>query len=305
MQLKKGLLYLLLLLTVFSEGCSQNSKDTLAVLRNRKLILLGSSAVVSAGSLIYLHQVWFSQYNTGTFHFFDDSKEWLQMDKCGHALTNFQISNLMMKSFKWAGFNKNQTLFIGGTMGLSYMTLIESLDGLSSGWGFSWADMGANTIGTALAITQQAIWQEQRLNLKFSYHSTGYPKYRSDLLGKNTSEQILKDYNGQTYWLSVSPFSFIDKEKKMPRWLALSVGYGADGMLGGEYNNVAVVDEQGFVTTFNRERQLYLSLDVDFSKIKTHNKWLQALFNAINVVKIPAPTIEFQNGKTKFYYLYF
>ena len=227
------------------------------------------------------------------------------MDKVGHFHSTFQISNLTMKAFAWAGYNNKQKLFIGGTLGYGYMTAIEVMDGYSKGWGFSWPDMAANTLGTALAIGQEAAWKEQRFNLKIGFHQTSYAQYNPNLLGKNLSEQMLKDYNGQTYWLSVSPFTFIKSDKKLPKWLCLSFGYGADGMLGANYNNVVVQDNEGNVTTFDRQRQYYFSIDVDLSKIKTRSKFLNAVPNSFNILKIPAPTLEFQNGKTKFHYFYF
>lgn len=274
-------------------------------MKQRKIGLLAGSAALTTGSLIYLNQVWYSQYNSGKFHYFDDSGEWLGMDKAGHVISNYQISRLMMDAFQWAGFSKKKKLFIGGTMGFAYMTVVEVMDGYSTGWGFSWADMGSNALGAALAIGQSAAWNEQKINLKFSFHQTSLSKHNPNLLGSKLSEEILKDYNGQTYWLSISPFSFIRSDKKLPRWLALSFGYGADGMLGANYNNFLVLDEQGNVTNFDRVRQYYISLDVDLSKIKTKSKALKAVFNALNIIKIPAPTLEISNGKTKFHYLYF
>lgn len=279
--------------------------DSLPNYKSRKLFLASSTGALSAGSIAYLGHVWYSKYNTSKFHDFDDAAEWLQMDKVGHTLTNFQMANLMMKSFDWAGYSRKQSLFIGGTIGFSYMAIIEVMDGYSKGWGFSVTDMAANTLGSAIAISQHALWKEQRFNLKFSVHQTKYAQYNPDLLGDDFGSRILKDYNGQTYWLSVSPFAFVKSNKKLPKWLAISFGYGADGMLGAFYNNVAVIDNEGNVTEFPRQRQYYLSLDVDLSKIKTKYKFVNAVFNAFNILKIPAPTLEFQNGKTKFYYFYF
>lgn len=304
--MKKRFLYFLILFSLFKNEFAFLPKDTVVNYQKRKLILLGSTGALSAGSIAYLGHVWYSKYNTSQFHFFDDSKEWLQMDKVGHTLTNFQMSNLMMKSFNWAGYTRKQTLLIGGTIGFSYMAIVEVMDGYSKGWGFSPADFGCNTLGTAIAIAQQAFWKEQRFNLKFSVHTTKYAQYNPDLLGDDFGSRILKDYNGQTYWLSVSPFSFIKSDRKLPKWLALSFGYGADGMLGAFNNNeVLIEDAQGNVTQYQRQRQFYFSLDLDLSKIKTKSKLLQAVLNAVNIVKIPAPTLEFQNGKTKFYYFYF
>ncbi len=294
-----------ILASEISFGNSFAVKDSLKQTKYKKMFLLSSCIGLTAGSLVYLNQAWYSQYNTGKFHFFDDSKEWLQMDKAGHCLSTFQISNLTMKAFNWAGFNTKQKLFIGGTLGFGYMTAIEIMDGYSSGWGFSWADMGANTLGTAIAISQEAVWKEQRFNLKISFHQTSLAQYNPSLLGKDLSEQILKDYNGQTYWLSVSPFTFMKSDKKLPKWLTISFGYGADGMIGASYNNIAVIDAEGNVKQFDRIRKYYLSIDMDLSKIKTKSKFLNAVLNGLNILKIPAPTLEMSNGKAKFHYLYF
>lgn len=304
--MKAILKYCILLLFVCESGFANSfSKDSLSFVKKKKIGLGVFCGALTGGSLIYLNSVWYSQYNTGKFHYFDDSKEWLLMDKVGHFHSTFQISNLTMKAFDWAGYNRTQKLFIGGTLGYGYMTAIEIMDGYSKGWGFSWADMGANTLGTALAISQEAVWKEQRFNLKIGFHQTQYAQYNPELLGKNFSEQMLKDYNGQTYWLSVSPFTFIKSDKKLPKWLAISFGYGADGMLGANYNAFVIQDSEGNVTDFKRYRQYYFSLDVDLSKIKTRYKFLNAVLNSFNILKIPAPTIEWGNGKAKFHYLYF
>ena len=285
-------------------GNGQN--DTSINYKTRKVILLLGTAAFTGGSLVYLNEAWYKQYSNGSFHFFDDNAEWLQMDKFGHAYTTFQTSRLMINSFKWAGFNKKQQMYIGGTLGLAYMTVIEVMDGFSSGWGFSWGDELANVLGTAASLGQYAAWNEHRFNIKYSYWPTNYAQYNPNLLGKSYSEQFLKDYNGQTYWLSVSPFSFIKSDKYLPKWLAISFGYGADGMLGARDNNsIVAIDENGNVKTFNRSRQYYISLDIDLSKIKTKSKILKAVFNAFNLLKVPSPTIEFINGKTVFHYIYF
>ena len=90
------------------------------------------------------------------------------MDKAGHVFTTYQMARLMMGAFNWAGFSKKKELFIGGTIGLVYMTAIECMDGFSKGWGFSYGDEVANVLGASFAVGQQALWNEQRVQLKFS-----------------------------------------------------------------------------------------------------------------------------------------
>ena len=72
------------------------------------------------------------------------------------------------------------------------MTCIEVMDGFSKGWGFSWGDEMANAFGTALAVAQNAYWDRQKIQIKFSYASSGLAKYNPALLGKKPSTQILK-----------------------------------------------------------------------------------------------------------------
>lgn len=278
------------------------ASDSLSIFKKRKIGYGIFCATVASGSLIYLNQAWYQEYNTSKFHIFNDNKEWLQMDKFGHTLTNYQIGRIMMDAMDWAGYSKKNQLLIGGLSGLAYMSAIEIMDGYSQGWGFSWGDMGANALGTGLAVGQKALWNEQRIQLKFSYYSSPYAKYRPNLLGESLATQILKDYNGQTYWLSINPSSFMKKETKFPKWLNIAVGYGANGMLGAFYNNVVIEDETGNVTSFNRYRQGYLSLDVDLTRIKTKSKILKSLFYGLNIIKIPFPNLELSEGKMKFNY---
>jgi len=276
--------------------------DSLSVFKKRKIGLGVFCTAITSGSLIYLNQAWYQEYNTSHFHTFDDNKEWMQMDKCGHVLSNFQIGSLMMETMDWAGYSKKNQLLVGGLSGFAYMSAIEVMDGYSDGWGFSWGDMGANALGTGIAIGQKIVWNEQRIQLKISYLSSPYAKYRPDLLGESFATQILKDYNGQTYWLSINPSSFMKKDTKFPKWLNVAFGYGANGMLGANYNNIVIEDETGNVTSFNRYRQGYFSLDVDLTRIKTKSKVLKSIFYGLNIIKIPFPNLELSEGKLKFNY---
>ncbi|MBT8385658.1 MAG: YfiM family protein, partial [Bacteroidia bacterium] len=181
-------------------------------------------------------------------------------------------------------------------------TAVEFLDGFSEEWGFSTGDIIANASGTGLLIGQEILWNEQRILLKYSFHTTDYAEKRPEILGDNILEQSLKDYNGQTYWLSANLWSF-NKKSKIPKWLNMALGYGAEGMISG-YEDVIL--NNTLIPGQERFRQFYVSLDVDLTKIKTRSKLLKTVFSAINFIKIPAPTFEINSkGKSKFHFLYF
>jgi hypothetical protein len=278
--------------------------------KNHAFIVGGAVALTYTSSLIALNQTWYKNYPKTSFHTFDDSGEWLQMDKIGHAWSAYNLSRASTSAWRWAGLPQKQSVLIGSLTGFSYLTVIELLDAHSEKWGWSWADMAANFGGSSLFALQELAWKEQKVQFKFSTHRKEYaPELgaRADeLFGESLAERVLKDYNGQTLWFSVNLKSFL-KKSNLPAWLNLSVGYGADGMFGG-YENIGY-DKNGNVnfnrTDIPRRRQWYLSPDIDFTKIKTSSKFVRTILSGVNCIKVPAPALELSNGKLKGRWFYF
>ena len=273
--------------------------DSLNSSRRNSVII--TQAALAVGTFTALNQLWYADYPKSAFHFTNDNADWLQMDKGGHVFSGYHLSNYSANSLKWSGVSAQESAIYGALSGLVVLSTIEVFDGYSSNWGASGGDLAANVSGVALFVSQELLWGEQRIIPKFSFHATPYASARPEVLGSSYSEQILKDYNGQTYWLSANAHSFF-KKTSIPKWINLAVGYGAEGMITGSDQIVNTV----FLPEKDRFRQYYLSLDVDMSRIETKSRILKTLFSVINVVKVPAPTIEI-NGKgiVKFHPLYF
>ncbi|MFT4094578.1 MAG: DUF2279 domain-containing protein [Niabella sp.] len=266
---------------------------------------------IYAGMLYTLNKAWYSGYARSGFHFYNDDGEWNQMDKAGHAWTAYQLTRGSYAAWKWAGAKDHKALLYAGLSGPGFLTVIEILDGFSSEWGFSPGDMAANVLGSGIFLGQQALWKEQRIAYKFSFHRKDYnddilEARADDLFGKSWNERMLKDYNAQSYWLSANLKSFFP-ESNLPAWLNVAVGYGAENMLGG-YENTWT-DEQGHTynrTDLKRTRQFYLAPDIDLTRIKTKSKFLKTAFFALNCFKIPAPALMVDTkGKVKGYFFYF
>lgn len=263
-----------------------------------------TEATLYVGSLTALSTLWYAGYTRSAFHGFNDNDEWLQMDKMGHLLTSYYIGRTGINLMRWSGVKRKKAIWYGGLLGSVYQSTIEVLDGFSSQWGFSGGDFVANTLGSTLVIAQELAWDEQRISFKYSFHQTNYPAYRPNLLGKNLTEQLFKDYNGQTYWLSANISSLLPKETRFPKWLNVAVGTGAEGMIGAVYN--PPFDKNGNpLKTFDRYRKFYFSIDADLSHIKTKSHFLKALFNVVGFIKVPMPTIELSEKGFKAYGLYF
>lgn len=293
----RGLLMIVLMMASFCAHAQRVQLQRLSyktysdTIHKGRAIGLGAGTVALwTGSVVGLNELWYAHEPRSSFHFFDDSDEWMQQDKFGHFLTSYAIGNYYTDMMRWAGFNRKTSIWTGGFMGSFYLFGIEMLDGFSAEWGFSLSDFGANTAGSLLFIGQELLWNEQRIMPKVSYHFTHYAQHRPNMLGSNWGERMMKDYNGHTFWLSVNIYSFLKEESKFPKWLNVAVGHSATGLLGGTSNPVQD-DEGNPIPRFARQRQFLLSLDVDLTKIPTKKKWLRTIFKAVSLVKMPFPAL--------------
>lgn len=298
------LIVALLLLTeiAFAQGQKFNIYPDSLNKKRLKTMIISESAIYAA-SMIGLHNLWYKDYPQTNFHFTNDNDHWRLMDKMGHVFSTYNIGRLGYANFRWAGLSENKSTWLGGLLGFTYLSIIEAMDGYSVGWGASPGDMIANTVGSSLFISQQLLWHEQRIMIKYSYHPTDFPDLRPDVLGNNTIERLFDDYNGITIWASANIYSFLKKESKFPKWLNIAFGYGAHGLLYGnnldDYNGPPLPEH-------NRISQFYLALDLDLTRIPTQSKFMHLLFNVLSFIKIPLPTFEINsNGGFKFHPLYF
>lgn len=267
-----------------------------------KKVVITEAAITTALS-VGLYFLWYKKFPGSRFHFFNDNREWLQMDKAGHATTAYNAGVLQYDLMRWCGVKKNDAIIIGSATALGGLTIIELLDGFSTHWGFSKGDMLANLVGTAIFASQQRWWDQQRITMKFSAHLSPYAQYHGGELGNSFASRILKDYNGQSYWLSLNIRSFLPSSSRFPAWPALSLGYGADGMTGGHYNP-AVVKEKP-VPHFERTRRFMLSADADLFRVHSAAP-VDAATYMLKPFKLPSPTFEINSrGKVKLYPVYY
>lgn len=270
--------------------------------------VIATSATIGAlwsGSLIGLHQVWYTESWGDGFHTFDDSRQWMQMDKAGHFFTGQLLAEHTSSAYQWSGISRKKSRLIGSLISFGYLTSFELMDGRAEEWGFSWSDMSANALGVGWYYWQDALWEEQRIRLAFSAHLSPYAQYRPTVLGSTTAERLLKDYNGQTYWLSINPSSFLKESTSFPKWLNFAFGYSVEGKINGTENNYSITGSAGDITNFNAYRQYLFSLDLDLTKIPVNKPWIKTLFKALNHIKIPFPAIEFSSNGVNGYALYF
>ncbi len=282
--------------TIISDFCGNGYPGKQLDKRKLKTLIIGESITYTT-AMTGAYFLWYKNSMNGGFHFFDDSEEWLLMDKFGHFTTAFVIADASTKCYRWTGLDDWKSAKIGTLQSLLFMTGLELFDGFSTGYGFSWTDMGFNMLGAGSYLINQRYGESIHIQPKFSFGKSDMAQYRPDVLGENFQQQLLKDYNGQTYWLSFRLQKLklnVNENSFSP--FNISFGYGAHGMTGG-HENVSV-NEQGLtVPEFQRFRQYYLSFDIDLTQIPCRNKILKKVLTTLNFIKFPFPAVEFSRGK--------
>lgn len=280
--------------------------------RKRFYVSAGTGATLYGAASIGLYQVWYKDFPRSNLKSFNDWPEWNQMDKAGHAFTAYIFSRYTFAAGRWAGLKRPAARYTAFGVANLLQGTIEVMDGYSAGWGFSWSDMGANLSGSLLFIGQDIAWKEQRILMKVSNDLRQHPDipvtgaggavsnlgYISrERFGDNFFERYLKDYNAQTIWLSANPRSFFPKSK-IPVWLNLAVGYGSENVYGA-YGNTWRENGVGFNYRPERYRQYFLSPDIYLSRIPTKKRWVRLTLGILDFIKIPAPALEYSQGKFK------
>ncbi len=265
-----------------------DSTDTVSLNKARLATSISSFTLAYVGSMSYLQYIWYKDDQRVPFHFYNDVKGYKQIDKFGHMYGAYLESYIGFHSLLWAGVERKKAALYGGSLGFILQLPIEIWDGLYEGWGFSWSDVGANTLGSALVIGQELAFGEQVVKYKLSFSPSPYAQQANGYLGSNI-DQLFYDYNGHTYWLSIGINRLIPNPK-IPDWLNLAFGYSAGGMFGEfsnlkQYRGVVIPETERF-------RQFLFSLDIDFTKIPARNKKVRTLLNSMFLIKIPFPAIE-------------
>ncbi len=289
----RPLISLAVLLLISNFGFSQ-SEDTTTLpihrkgLRNAVIV----SSVTYATSIAALNHLWYRHADKQSFRFFNDNAEWKQMDKLGHAYSSFYLSYGISRGLQHYRVPEEKADLIGSLSAFAALLPIEIFDGHSTAYGASTGDLVANATGPLLYLAQRKLWNEVRILPKYSFHTTRYASLRPEVLGRG-AEQIIKDYNGQTFWLSAD----LDKFMTFPKWLNIAVGYGAERMIYARDNQHTDLPQP--------YRQYYFSIDFDLTGIPTRSRALKTVFFLVSMVKLPAPTLEWSQGTTKFHAFYF
>ncbi|MFT6716052.1 MAG: hypothetical protein ACJA0Q_000681 [Saprospiraceae bacterium] len=269
--------------------------------KGRSAFVVGGTSALGVGLLGTLSYSWYKDFNSSSFHFFNDALEWRGMDKVGHAVTAYQVCDYIEGWYQWAGHPKKRGRWYSALTSFSFLAAVEVMDGFSDGWGFSNEDMFSNAVGIGVFLAKSKFSKNSSFSLKYGFLPSSYRALRPEQLGYNHLTSLIKDYNGQSYWLSFN-LSLFTNSSKFPKWLNLAAGYGAEGLLGGK-SNPEFNDSGLSLPKVNRYSQFFLSPDIDWTKIPTKSRNLKFVLKVLSFYKLPLPTFEANTqGKVKFHW---
>ena len=145
-------------------------------------------------------------------------------DKLGHLFTGYAGTRLLAHGFERLGNPPDKALWLGATTTLGTLMAIETLDGFSPRWRFSYGDMIMNIAGTALGVYLE---KSPRLDAVLDFRLLYWPSSQARQQG--TFDPI-GDHSGQTFLL-VAKASGVPslRSHSVFRYLELAVGYGTRG----------------------------------------------------------------------------
>ncbi len=195
----------------------------------------------------------------------------LNADKYGHATFAFMASTVYGDLMRWCGLDSTSAAWWGFGVAMTYQTYIEVRDGYSRDYGFSWGDIGANTLGAALPVAKHYVPALRAFDLQISF-------WPSDAFRQGAYNAIIDDYTSTTHWLAMNVHDLApcSVQHYLPPWLGVAIGH-----------SVRILDGRG-----GGEHVVVLSLDWQLHRIPNLPSWLRDIARVLHLYHLPAPAVQ-------------
>jgi hypothetical protein len=243
------------------------------------------SAFVGGNAYLYHYfkKAWWSGTRAPHFFFHADwDQEFRDQDKFGHMLGGYHLARIGYAGLREACVSDKKAIAWSAAYAALFQLQIEIFDGRFLKYGFSYADMIANTSGQALAVMQELHPTLRAIKPTFSYHKT--------LAMRNTDAGLIApelrpslDYSGQTYWFSADVNQLLPDGAKAywPSFIRLSAGHSITDWI-----------DPGTGNPVRAKRKIVLSLDFDADKLPGNAPLWRSIKRTLSYYHFPAPALE-------------
>jgi len=231
----------------------------------------------------YFKQAWWSGDPAPHFFFHADWDQWFRdQDKFGHLFGGFHLARVGYAGLREACVSEQKAIFWSAAYAAAFQLQIEIFDGHFKKYGFSYADMIANTTGQALAVMQELHPSWRVIKPTFSYHKTrALTNTENGTIASELRPSL--DYSGQTYWFSADVNELLpdDAKKFWPPFIRFSVGHSVTDWVDPETGNA-----------IRAKRKILLSLDFDPEKLPGNAPLWRTIKHTLSYYHFPAPALE-------------
>ncbi|MFL5637520.1 MAG: DUF2279 domain-containing protein [Gemmatimonadaceae bacterium] len=281
---------------VFTSGIEDNpSADTVVALpspscpltKNQLVAVRAGVGSAFVGGNAYLYHYFKKAWWSGTRapHFFfhaDWDQQFRDQDKFGHMLGGYHLARIGYAGLREACVSEKKAIIWSAAYAAAFQLQIEIFDGRFVKYGFSYADMIANTTGQALAVLQELHPTLRAIKPTFSYHKSQELKNTEN----GTIDTELRpslDYAGQTYWFSADMSQLLPEDARQywPSFIRLSVGHSVTDWVNPQSGEA----QRG-------KRRIILSLDFDPEKLPGNAPLWRSIKHTLSYYRFPAPALE-------------
>jgi hypothetical protein len=245
---------------------------------------VGSAFIGVNGYLYhYFKQAWWSGERAPHFFFRADwDQEFRDQDKFGHMLGGYHLARFGYAGLRSACVSEKKAIFWSAAYAAAFQLQIEIFDGMYKKYGFSYADMIANTTGQTLAVMQELHPSLRAIKPTVSYHKTrALANIESGQIAGELRPSL--DYSGQTYWFSADMNRLLPDGAKdyWPSFIRFSAGHSVTDWIS---------PETGFPQ--RAKRKIILSLDFDPEKLPGNAPLWKSIKHTLSYYHFPAPALE-------------
>jgi len=150
-------------------GCPLTSGQLKAVRAGVGTAFVGANAYLYQ----YFKKAWWSGERSDHFFFHADWDQWFRdQDKFGHAYGGYHLTRVGYAALREACVSDRKAIIWAWVYAAAFQLQIEIFDGHFEKYGFSYADMIANTLGQGYAVMQAVRPGWRVIKPTFSYHKT-------------------------------------------------------------------------------------------------------------------------------------
>ena len=176
--------------------------------------------------------------------------------------------------------SRRNALILSAAYASAFQLQIEIWDGLYKKYGFSYADLIANTTGTALAVLHETHPLTRALKPTISYWPSPALRNANNIPGEIRPSL---DYTGQTYWFSADVNALLPENAKSywPSFLRVSAGHGITDWI-----------DPRTGANIRARRKILVSLDFDAEKLPGQNPLWKTVKHQLGYIHFPGPTLQ-------------